>query len=138
MLADLRPTALLARRAPTAVLADCRPTALLALRALTAVLADFRPTALRGDDSTRVPNPHADPALLRQLLSFLLRVLDFTILVEGHSHVRPPDRRLHIRPTAALLAHGEQTTMLADLRPTALHPPNYDTSGYQSSVFIPN
>ena len=46
MLADLRPTALLAPIAPTTVLAESRPTALLALRAYTTVPADFRPTAL--------------------------------------------------------------------------------------------
>ena len=40
VLADSRPTALLALRAPTTVLADSRPTALLALRALTTVLTD--------------------------------------------------------------------------------------------------
>ena len=39
--------------------------------------------------------------LLRQLLSLALRVLDFAILVEGHSHVRPPDRRLHRREDGA-------------------------------------
>ena len=46
MLADLRPAALLAVRAVTAVLADLRPTALLAVMAPTAVLADSRPAAL--------------------------------------------------------------------------------------------
>ena len=46
VLADFRPTALLAQRAPTAVLADLRPAALLALRAPTTVLADSRPTAV--------------------------------------------------------------------------------------------
>ena len=39
--------------------------------------------------------------LLRHLLSLALRVLDFAILVEGHSHVRPPDRRLHRREDGA-------------------------------------
>ena len=46
MLADLRPAALLAVMALTAVLADLRPAALLAVMALTAVLADSRPAAL--------------------------------------------------------------------------------------------
>ena len=42
-------------------------------------------------------------ALLHNLLFLTLRVLDFTILVEGHSHARPPDRRRRRRhPTLAL------------------------------------
>ena len=46
MLTDLRPAALLARRANTIVLADCTPAALLAAKAVTAVLAECSPAAL--------------------------------------------------------------------------------------------
>ena len=81
MLADLRPAALLALRAPLPVGTSA---AHLAFRPkLHPVLA--RPLRARGSFTLR--------PLLRHLLSFLLRVLDFAILVEGHSHVRPPNRR---------------------------------------------
>ena len=39
--------------------------------------------------------------LLRHLLTTALCVLDFAILVERHSHVRPPDRSLHRREVGA-------------------------------------
>ena len=99
MHADSPPAALLAMSALTAVHADLRPTALLALRALTTVRTSaahlaFRPILhpvlawpLRGGGSLPLR------PLLRHLLSHLLRVLDFVILVEGDSHVRPPERR---------------------------------------------
>ena len=83
VLADSRPTALLAQTAPLPVRTSA---ARLALRPiLHPVLA--RPLHGRGSLPLR--------PLLRHLLSLTLRVLDFAILVEGHSHVRPPDRRLH-------------------------------------------
>jgi len=112
VLVDSAPAALLAPRAPTTVLADFRPTALLTVRALLSVWTSAahpafrpilhpvlaRPLRARGSLPLR--------ALLRHLLSPTVRVLDFAILVEGHSHVRPPNRRQHIRlgcPTAPLV-----------------------------------
>ena len=100
MLAESRPTALLALRALTAVLADCRPTALLAPRAYTTVLAEGRPTALLARRAYTTVLADSGPAAL-----LAERALT-AVLAES-------------RPTA-LLALRALTVVLADSNPAAL------------------
>ena len=94
------PTALLAVRAPTIVLADLRPTALLALRAPLPVRTSAAHLAFRPRLHPVLARPlRARGSLpLRPLLRHLLSPLPCPRLRHtrrGHSHVRPPDRRLH-------------------------------------------
>jgi hypothetical protein len=77
VLAECRPTALLALIALTTVLADCTPTALLALRA---------PTTVRTSAAHRAPRAVLHPVLARPLCwraSVPLRALLLPITITG-------------------------------------------------------